>query len=84
MAMIHAVLVHLKRLDQTVPVAQALSMRHFQDGIEKRHYETVGAALVWALEMGLGESFTPEMRAAWTEVSHLLAEEVLTKMRVYP
>jgi hemoglobin-like flavoprotein len=30
------------------------------------HYATVGAALLWTLEKGLGASWTPELAAAWT------------------
>ena len=31
------------------------------------HYDTVGAALLWALEREVGATFTPEVRSAWSE-----------------
>jgi hypothetical protein len=34
---------------------------------------SVGAALLWALEQGLGQVWTPEVASAWTEVYGLLS-----------
>lgn len=47
--------------------------RHVNYGVQDRDYEDVGAALIWALDQGLGERFTPETRAAWREAYDLLA-----------
>jgi hemoglobin-like flavoprotein len=33
----------------------------------------VASALLWTLEQGLGEDFTPEVKTAWTETYMLLA-----------
>jgi len=33
----------------------------------------VGEVLLWTLERGLAEPFTPEVRAAWTKVYGVLA-----------
>ena len=41
---------------------EALARRHVGYGVEERHYASVGAALLWTLEAGLGEAFTPELR----------------------
>jgi len=38
-----------------------------------KDYDTVGAAFLWTLAQGLGEAFTDEVRAAWTEVYGVLA-----------
>jgi hemoglobin-like flavoprotein len=37
------------------------------------HYDTVGAALLWTLEKGLGNAFTSETKDAWIAVYGLLA-----------
>ena len=37
------------------------------------HYDSVGAALLWTLEQGLGKAWTPEVAAAWTDVFTLLS-----------
>jgi nitric oxide dioxygenase len=34
--------------------------------VQPEHYVTVGAALLWALQSGLGEAFTAEVRDAWS------------------
>lgn len=31
-----------------------------------KDYESVGAALPWTLEQGLGAGFTPDVKEAWT------------------
>jgi hemoglobin-like flavoprotein len=43
------------------------------EGLEDRHYDTVAAALLWTLERGLGESFTPEVRDAWAAAYEVLS-----------
>ena len=63
----------LDRLDQIVPAVQALGRRHAGYGVREGHYDTVGAALLWTLEQGLGEAFTPPVREAWTAAYGTLA-----------
>lgn len=63
----------LDRLDQLVPALEALGRRHAGYGVEDAHYDTVGQALLWTLEQGLGDAFTPEVRDAWTETYGLVA-----------
>lgn len=63
----------LSRLYELVPAVQALGRRHAGYGVKNEHYNTVGAALLWTLEQGLGEAFTPEVKAAWIAVYTLLA-----------
>ena len=73
MQMITAAVKGLDRLEQLVPVVQDLGRRHARYGVAESHYDTVGAALLWTLEMGLGQTFTAEMKDAWTAVYVLLA-----------
>ena len=73
MQMLTAAVKGLDRLDQLVPVVQDLGRRHATYGVENRHYDTVGAALLWTLEKGLGKAFTPETKEAWTTVYGILA-----------
>jgi hemoglobin-like flavoprotein len=73
MQMLTAAVKGLDRLDQLVPVVQELGKRHVVYGVADRHYDTVGEALLWTLEMGLGRAFTPEVKEAWTAVYGLLA-----------
>ena len=73
MQMLTAAVKGLDRLDQLVPVVKDLGRRHATYGVEDRHYETVGAALLWTLEKGLGKAFTPETKEAWATVYGILA-----------
>jgi len=61
----------VKSLDQwetLAPVLRDLGQRHEQYGVREQDYDTVGAAMLWTLEQGLGPSFTPEVKAAWVAV----------------
>src|SRR5258706_6439269 len=56
-----------------VPVLKQLGARHAGYGVNDQHYDTVGTALLWTLEQGMGDEFTPETREAWTAAYGLLA-----------
>ena len=73
MQMLTAAVKGLPRLDRLVPVVQELGRRHATYGVADDHYDTVGAALLWTLEKGLGDAFTDEAREAWATVYSLLA-----------
>lgn len=73
MAMIGTAVSGLARLDQIVPAVQDLGRRHVGYGVKNHHYATVGAALLWTLETGLGPAFTPEVKQAWATVYGALA-----------
>lgn len=64
----------LTSLDTIVPAVENLGVRHVAYGVKDEHYATVGAALLWTLEQGLGDDFTPEVKQAWTDVYTLLAQ----------
>ena len=81
MQMITAAVKGLDRLEQLVPVVEDLGRRHAAYGVQDRHYETVGAALLWTLEMGLGAAFTAETKAAWAAVYGLLATTMKDAMK---
>lgn len=74
MATIKVAVQSLDRLDALVPVVQALGRRHLAYGVRDEHYDTVGAALLWTLEKGLGDAFTPDVKEAWTIVYGILAK----------
>ena len=73
MQMLTAAVKGLDRLDQLVPVVEELGRRHVAYRVEDAHYDTVGTALLWTLEKGLGSAFTPDVRDAWVAVYGLLA-----------
>ena len=74
MSMIGAAVNGLRNLEKLAPVVRQLGARHADYGVRTEHYATVGSALMWTLEQGLGEKFTPEVRDAWAGAYQLLSE----------
>jgi len=56
----------LNRPEQILGAVQELGRRHQGYGVRPEHYQTVGTALLWTLQAGLGEAFTPDVCEAWT------------------
>lgn len=73
MKMINTAVNGLDRLDDIVPAVQQLGVRHVAYGVKDEHYDTVGAALLWTLEAGLGDVFTPDTKEAWATAYGILA-----------
>jgi hemoglobin-like flavoprotein len=73
MQMISTAIGGLNNLNQLVPAVKVLGARHSGYGVTTEHYWLVGEALLWTLERGLGQHFTPEARSAWAKVYHVLA-----------
>ena len=74
MAMISAAVNGLDDIETILPAVQDLGRRHVRYGVTKAHYDTVAAALLWTLEQGLGDAFTPQVRDAWTKAYTFLAD----------
>jgi hemoglobin-like flavoprotein len=66
MATLAVVVNGLSNLESILPAASALAVRHISYGARAEHYPVVGAALLWTLEKGLGDAWTPDLAAAWT------------------
>ena len=66
MMMLAAVVNGLGDLPSILPAASALAKRHVGYGAKAEHYPVVGTALLWTLEKGLGDGWTPDVAAAWT------------------
>src|SRR5215471_16634730 len=74
MEMIELAVKGLDRQEALLPALAALGRRHAGYGVNERDYETVGAALIWTLEQGLGPSFTPDIREAWSALYRFVAD----------
>ncbi len=74
----------LDHLDRIVSNVQALGIRHNDYRVKPEHYQTVGAALLWTLEQGLGPAFTDETRQAWIEVYTILSSVMIEAARQSP
>jgi nitric oxide dioxygenase len=74
MKMLAAGVAGLNQPDTLLPALHALGARHVGYGIQHRHYDTVATALLDTLAAGLGDAFTPSLRADWTAAYSLLAD----------
>lgn len=84
MSALALVVTGLSKPDTVLPAVEDLGRKHFDYGVQDHHYDTVGAALLWTLEQGLGAEFTPDVKAAWTAAYMLLAnvmKDAATKAR---
>jgi hemoglobin-like flavoprotein len=73
MQMLSASVKGLNHIERLIPAVEDLGRKHAGYGVEEHHYDTVGNALLWTLEKGLGTAFTPDVRDAWATVYGLLA-----------
>ncbi len=73
MGMIATAVAGLNKLDTIVPAVQDLGVRHAGYGVKDKDYDTVAGALLWTLEQGLGDLYTPDVADAWTAVYTVLA-----------
>jgi len=76
-AMISVAVGALSKPERILLAVRQLGERHAGYGVEPRHYELVGVALLWALEKCLGEAFTPEVEAAWRATYAFLSTTML-------
>jgi hemoglobin-like flavoprotein len=74
MQMITVAVRGLDRFGELVPAVEALGRRHAGYHVRESDYDTVGAALLWTLEQGLGGAFTAPVREAWTITYTTLAD----------
>ena len=63
----------LNNLEAIVPAVQALGARHAGYGVKDRDYGTVAEALLWTLQKGLGDAFTPEVKTSWVAAYTVLS-----------
>jgi len=73
MGMLAMVVNGLDRFDTLRPSVEGLGRRHVEYYVRPEDYNTVGSALLWTLEQGLGPAFTPEVKEAWTSAYEALS-----------
>ena len=77
MATLGLVVDGLSNLESVLPAASRLAKRHVDYGVKPAQYEPVGAALLWTLQRGLGDQWTPELSAAWTAAYTILSDYMI-------
>jgi hemoglobin-like flavoprotein len=84
MVMLAAVVNGLGDLNSIPPAASALAKRHVSYGAKAEHYPVVGAALLWTLEKGLGDGWTPQIAEAWTATYGTLSGYMISEAYGHP
>lgn len=79
MATLAIVVNGLNNLDAILPAASTLAKRHVGYGAQPWHYPPVGEALLWTLEKGLGDAWTPPVAAAWSEAYATLSRFMISE-----
>lgn len=67
MATLNLAVMSLTKLETILPAVQELGRKHVQYGVPDESYKTVGEALLWTLDKGLGDAFTEDVKDAWTQ-----------------
>jgi NO-binding membrane sensor protein with MHYT domain/hemoglobin-like flavoprotein len=71
-AMLAIAVANLDRVDEIAPAVSDLGRRHVGYGVAAEDYKPVGEALIWTLEQGLRDEFTPAVKSAWLAAYGLL------------
>ena len=77
-AMLVYAVARLNEPDSLIDDLTQLAHRHVRYGVQDRHYDLVGEALLWTLEQGLGNAWTEETKNAWVACYTLLATVMIT------
>jgi hemoglobin-like flavoprotein len=84
MATLSVVVNGLSNLQSVLPAASALARRHVSYGAKPEHYPVVGGALLWTLEKGLGDGWTPEVAEAWSAAYGTLSGFMISEAYGHP
>ena len=80
-SMLALVVRSLEHVGGLVPVLEAMGERHHSYGVRGEHYDTVGSALLWTLETGLGAQFTAHVRESWATAYRILSSTMMIGAR---
>jgi hemoglobin-like flavoprotein len=80
MAAVNAAVDGLQDLDTVGPFLVKLGARHVRYGVRPEHFDVGGEALLWTLQQGLGEAFTPDLRDAWSAAWSIIAHAMTAGM----
>lgn len=73
MMMINTAVAGLDNIEALIEPVKVLGKKHVDYGVKAEDYDKVGASLLWTLEQGLKDDFTPEVKDAWAVTYTTLA-----------
>lgn len=65
---------NLHQVETIVDTVKELGAKHVGYGVKNEHYDSVGSALLYTLEAGLGDDWNDELKEAWTATYTLVAD----------
>lgn len=77
MQMLGLAVTGLNSPETLLPAVVGLGERHSGYEVAPEHYAIVGEALIWALEQGLGDDFSPDVESAWAAAYGTLADVMI-------
>jgi nitric oxide dioxygenase len=84
MAALAMVVQQLEDFSKIAEQVRGLGRAHVRYGVKPNDYQTVGAALLWTLEQGLGKAFTAEVKAAWTAAYGVVSDAMISAASASP
>ena len=76
MATLELVVAGVARGDNVVPAIEQLGRRHAMYGVKEEHYPMVGQVLLETFEQFLGEKWTSQVEATWTEAYTIITDHM--------
>ena len=77
MDMLSTIIVRLDKLEELTNDIAEMARRHVGYGVRPAHYKIVGGVLLWTLEHGLGNDWTPDVKEAWIKCYTTLSETMI-------
>ncbi|GAB3918148.1 globin domain-containing protein [Larkinella terrae] len=65
--MLDAMVANLDKTEVLVAELGELGRRHIGYGVKSQHYDLVGKALLWTLEVALGNDWNSTLKTAWKQ-----------------
>jgi len=75
--MLNVIVGRLDRIEELTEDIRQLAIRHVGYGVKPEHYRSVGFALLWMLEQGLGKDWSDDVKDAWTACYAMLSQTMI-------
>lgn len=75
--MLSTIVGRLDNLNDLTEEIKQLAIRHVQYGVKEHHYKSVGTALLWTLQQGLGRDWNNEVSDAWASCFQVLSATMI-------
>ena len=75
--MLNLIVARLERLNELTKDIKQLAKRHAGYGVTEKHYQYVGAALIWTLQQALRNTWNTELQNAWLSCYTILSNAMI-------